>query len=120
MSRRHQDICLVQTASSPTGGEGALITTESPPVRFRRGQRWYRVIDVLSHWIEAIPWWRRGAALSPRAIPMTFDGELAEHLVWRVTARAERRPRLAESAPGTYDLVYEPGSERWWLTRVWD
>lgn len=120
MSRTHHDVCLVQTESSVGLLGAAPSATEAPPVRFRRGSRWYRVVEVLSHWIEAIPWWQRGAALSPKAIPTTADGELAEHQVWRVTARAERRPVLSESTPGTYDLVFAPESGQWWLARVWD
>jgi len=121
MSRRQQDPCLVHTSVvSPACQSRSAAVSEPRPVRFRRGQRWYRVVDVLSCWIEAIPWWQRGAGLSPRAIPTTDAGDLAEHVVWRVTARPERRPRLAESAPGTYDLVHEPGSGSWWLTRIWD
>lgn len=117
MSRRRRDACVVQREAQP---HPKHVMHPAQPVRFRRGRRWYLVVEVLAYWIEAIPWWQRGNGLGPGSIPLTGQGELAEHQVWRVNARAEHRSRQTESSIGTYDLVHEPASEQWWLVRVWD
>jgi hypothetical protein len=105
MARQHHDICRVEVART---GAGA-------PVRFRWSGRSYQVAEVLATWVEAGPWWQRGAqvrgpgAAATGALPM-------ERQVWRVAAGS----RFQSEVTGTYDLVHESGSGRWWLTRVWD
>lgn len=81
------------------------------PLRFNWQDRPYRVVDVLSFWLESGAWWRQSWA--PGA-----QGRPAEREVWRV--EAVRGGGAPTSAAGVYDLVHEPTSGRWWLARVWD
>ncbi len=59
MSRRRRDACVVQREAQP---HPKHVMHPAEPVRFRRGRRWYLVVEVLAYWIEAIPWWQRGNA----------------------------------------------------------
>ena len=68
-----------------------------------RGRR-YRVLQVLSHWVEAVPWWvnLRG----------TGHGASLQRTVWRVEATSRA------GTTGVYDLCV--ASDRWRLLRVID
>lgn len=110
MSRKHMQQCRVEVG-----------TATPSPVRFRWGVRWYRVVDVLATWVEAAPWWRqltrRNSAEAPPAGVRPIEQE-----VWRVAAVTGRQHYRSSVVvvPGVYDLIHEPGSQRWWLARVWD
>jgi hypothetical protein len=107
MAKIHRDVCRVEVSSS-----GASVDADGAPVRFRWSGRSYRVVEVLASWVEAGPWWGL-----PTSVPGASRGALpVERLVWRVVAGR----RFQSEGTGIYDLVHESGSERWWLTRVWD
>lgn len=111
MAKIHRDVCLVEVAGGlPAGAAGAA--TGGEPVRFRWAGRSYRVAEVLATWVEAGPWW--GPAVGVPGVPS--GAHPVERQVWRVVAGS----RFQSEVTGTYDLVHESGSGRWWLTRVWD
>ena len=136
MSRQYRDICIVVRGADTYGThasrsadvQGADIRGAAP-VRFRWRYRTYHVRELLGFWIESGPWWmhwrtsRHPARTSPspgqadqhRVAPPSGAFPI-ERQVWRVSATTN----CATGSSGVYDLVHEPGSDTWWLDRVWD
>jgi Family of unknown function (DUF6504) len=78
---------------------------DEEPVAFRWRGRRYDVRGVVTHWVEAVPWW----------VEWTDQGCGQRH-VWRVEATT--RTGIA----GVYDLyrITSDREERWGLERVID
>jgi Family of unknown function (DUF6504) len=86
------------------GGEPVVVRIEgvSPAGFIWRGEV-YRVIEVISRWVVASPWWR---SESTTGIP----SDPSERDVWRVEAATEG------GTPIVVDLSYDRSDGSWTLT----
>jgi|RhiMetdeSRZDD1v2_1073273.scaffolds.fasta_scaffold02591_3 hypothetical protein len=87
----------VQVHRAPVDGTGA------PDQFLWRGRLW-RVCAVRKHWVESAAWWQ-----SENGDP----GWGPDRTVYRVDAGSGRHGRQE-----TFDLAFDPASERWQLERV--
>jgi hypothetical protein len=78
------------------------VVADAPAAFTWRGQR-YRVVQVIGHWYEDEPWWRRTDGMPDRV-------ERTD--LWRVEARNGVPTR------GVYEIVRR--GEAWRLDRIWD
>lgn len=123
MTRLHAADVDVERGVVEVGVDTGVERVEGP-ARFRWDQRYYAVLAVLDHWVEAGNWWRRTGR--PRAGPAGAAGiadtavgiDDGEREVWRVEARQLHAGR--DAPVGVFDLNFDWSAGRWSLIRVHD
>ncbi len=127
MGRAYEDSVYVRVAAARGGEGGSAVEPEA----FVWRERLYVVREVLGSWCSPVPWWQGRAARALRgespggggrlgvvgssALASSPGGPAVDERVWRVSASVGYA-----ADPGTYDLVREPGGQRWRLAKVVD
>jgi hypothetical protein len=126
------DVRRGQVAGAGTTGRTGLV--EGPEQFLWRGRLW-KVSAVVAHWVETGAWWQSsgvhavlgadqptdeltGSGQQVAVAPVDLS---AEREVWRVEAdRGMSSARLAGTARGVFDLVFDWADGSWRLTRCLD